>query len=153
MLAAGDGIVVEVQQENTLTGIAVSNLFKWNSVMIQLDEHTAEAGGAEGRGGPLFVEYVHIEAGSCCVRPGDRVAAGQQICRSGSVGFSPEPHLHFTAFRSKDPSAPTVRVRLKGEGGGYIPVAGSWYNSTGFVAREGAGATVGVDGGDYDSGG
>jgi hypothetical protein len=26
------------------------------------------------------------------------------------VGFSPEPHLHFAAYRSSDPTAPTVRV-------------------------------------------
>jgi hypothetical protein len=56
------------------------------------------------------------------VAVGERVAAGQKICESGSVGFSPEPHLHFTAFRSQEPEAPTTRVRfaaaIDGGGGG-----------------------------------
>jgi hypothetical protein len=220
-VAVGAGVVVEISQENTLTGVAVSNLFKWNSVMLQLDDGDASAaasasvssspddagadvdaatagagegnggsaavrgdvggrgggGGGEGGGeggnrgeggngreqvggkvgggsssvwgGALFVEYVHIKAGSCCVAVGERVSAGQKICESGSVGFSPEPHLHFTAFRSREPTAPTTRVRFRGgggegggEGGGggggggaagaaYIPVAGQYYNVRG----------------------
>jgi murein DD-endopeptidase MepM/ murein hydrolase activator NlpD len=35
------------------------------------------------------------------VKVGDRVKRGDKLCESGGVGFSPEPHLHFTAFRSK----------------------------------------------------
>jgi septal ring factor EnvC (AmiA/AmiB activator) len=63
----------------------------------------------------LYVEYVHVAARSACVAVGERVRRGQKICKSGSVGFSPEPHLHFTAFRSRDPAAPTVRVRFAAE--------------------------------------
>ena len=37
VLAVGDGEVIEVRDENTLTGIAVSNLFKWNSIVLKLD--------------------------------------------------------------------------------------------------------------------
>jgi len=58
---------------------------------------------------------VHVAARSAVVAVGDRVRRGQKICESGSVGFSPEPHLHFTAFRSRDPAAPTVRVRFAAE--------------------------------------
>ena len=110
--------------------------------------------------GDLFVEYVHVAARSAVVAVGDVVRRGQKICESGSVGFSPEPHLHFTAFRSRDPAAPTVRVRFAaeekqkrdgGRDGGrrqatsdgesnateverqktFLPVAGRWYDAFG----------------------
>lgn len=147
ILAAGDGVVVEVNDSNTLTGIAVSNLFKWNSIVIQLDarEESRSAGATcstantdehassmyDVRGGDLFVEYVHIRAKSARVKVGDRVARGQVLCESGGVGFSPEPHLHFTAFRSSQLTADTVRVFFEAERDGttYIPRAGAFYNA------------------------
>ena len=152
LLAVGNGTVVQSKDSNTLTGIAVSNLFEWNSILIQLDdtgdndgeakepegftlfgESSTKSGGST-TDGPLFVEYVHIE--SACVKAGDRVVRGQVIGTSGSVGFSPEPHLHFSAFRSSAPDAPTVRVRFApSEPGGkpFVPRAGNWYNESGLV--------------------
>lgn len=149
LLAVGAGTVVEVSQDNTLTGVAVSNLYKWNSVMIQLDTEgdgagaggglgavsDAGGGGSSTKGGDLFVEYVHIKAGSVRVKVGDRVKLGDVVCESGGVGFSPEPHLHFTAFRSKEPTAPTTRVRFRAASGGepYVPKAGNYYDQSGAV--------------------
>lgn len=132
LLAVAAGFVVEAKDENTLTGIAVTNLFQWNSIIIRLDE-----GKHSGHNGPLFVEYVHIQ--KTHVKLGDRVERGQIIGHSGSVGFSPEPHLHFSAFRSAEPTAPTVRVRFESprDGAGsteFLPKAGSWYDSTGMVS-------------------
>ena len=170
-VAVCDGTVVECQDGNTLTGVAVGNLFKWNSISIRADEndggdevnngsqeatsdHATTNDGTNPaingeQGGPLYLEYVHIQAGSICVKPGDRVKKGQIICRSGGVGFSPEPHLHFSAFRSDDPTAPTVRVWFEGRGddGGcdgageeksplFIPQAGSLYNNDGAVVMD-----------------
>lgn len=149
MLAVGNGTVVQSKDSNTLTGIAVSNLFEWNSIIIQLDDSDDDDSKAIAKcsdsnmakdvspsavDGPLFVEYVHIE--SACVKAGDRVVRGQVIGTSGSVGFSPEPHLHFSAFRSSAPDAPTVRVRFApSEPGGkpFVPRAGNWYNESGLV--------------------
>eukprot|EP00536_Pseudo-nitzschia_multiseries_P008405 jgi/Psemu1/198030/e_gw1.213.26.1 len=133
LLAVGDGVVVEAKDENTLTGIAVTNLFQWNSILIRIEAEISNAAGGAGGGadeeskvnssssssssssnsnndggGPLFVEYVHISRS--LVKSGDVVKRGQVIGYSGSVGFSPEPHLHFSAFRSSDADAPTVRV-------------------------------------------
>ena len=166
-VAVCDGTVVECQDGNTLTGVAVGNLFKWNSISIRADENDGEDDvnngpqeassdhatadsmkpGTKGeQGGPLYLEYVHIQAGSICVKPGDNVEKGQVICRSGGVGFSPEPHLHFSAFRSNEPTAPTVRVWFEGcDKDGecdrgeekplmFIPQAGSFYNVCGEVA-------------------
>ena len=160
VLAVANATVVEVRDEETVTGIATANLFRWNSVMLKVDtDGDADVG---ENGGDLYVEYVHIAAKSARVAVGDRVRRGQKICASGSVGFSPEPHLHFTAFRSRDPEAPTVRVRFakkRGKGrerashaadaaasdgsraaaplespdddGSFLPVAGRWYDAAG----------------------
>jgi len=150
--------VVEVQDSRRLTGVAVGNLYGWNSVMIELDApppsqsvakdrpmegngFDASSASESAEGGPLFVEYVHIQYKSSVVKRGERVTRGQIICRSGSVGFSPEPHLHFSAFRSKDPLAPTVRVRFlrppdesgEADKGGFIPRAGMKYNGLGAL--------------------
>jgi len=133
LIAVADGVVVETKDTNTLTGVAVSNLFKWNSIMIRLDEDSKQS----RSNGPLFVEYVHIQ--KAAVNSGDRVSRGQVIGSSGSVGFSPEPHLHFSAFRSAEPTAPTVRVRFEASsdyarnGHVFLPKAGNWYSSAGLV--------------------
>ena len=125
ILAVADGVVIDVREENTLTGIAVSNLFEWNSILIEVNNTNDD---------PLFVEYVHIATSR--VKIGDVVSAGQLIGTSGSVGFSPEPHLHFCAYRSRDATASTVRVRFKSSNNGkiFIPVAGKWYTCIGEVA-------------------
>ena len=85
---------------------------------------------------PLFVEYVHIS--KSLVKLGQAVKRGQVIGYSGSVGFSPEPHLHFSAFRSSDPEAPTVKVLFESVSTGtdaFLPRAGFWYDSRGQVDK------------------
>lgn len=135
VLAVGDGEVVEVQQDHAVGGVHAKNLFLWNSVSIKLD------------GSGLVVEYVHIAAGSCTVKTGDRVAKGQRLCASGDVGFCPTPHLHIQAHLTADADAPTVqfafeRVTMRddhssgasGPGDGwYVPVAGGFYGTDGPV--------------------
>ena len=126
LLAAGSGVVIEAKDEHRLTGVAVSNLYEWNSILIRLDNDEKSS---DRR--PLFVEYVHIAVAS--VKAGDRVSRGQVIGTSGSVGFSPEPHLHFAAYRSSEPTAPTTRVRMQGNRGAFLPIAGSYYDADGQV--------------------
>ena len=136
LLAVADGIIVEAKDENTLTGISVTNLFKWNSILLKIqnfdagsDDDRNDAGGD----GPLFLEYVHIA--KSMVRAGDRVKRGQVIGYSGSVGFSPEPHLHFSAFRTSVAEAPTVRVLFENcdsdKPSPFLPRAGEWYDENG----------------------
>ncbi|KAG7369662.1 peptidase [Nitzschia inconspicua] len=153
LLAVADGIVIDVKYDNTLTGIAVTNLYEWNSIILQIckqkdrndslpasdDSHVDNI--LEHSDGPLFVEYVHIQ--TSLVQKGDTVKKGQIIGYSGSVGFSPEPHLHFSAFRSSDPKAPTVRVLFDATFAEtkdpsdpttpFLPVAGMWYTAKGAV--------------------
>lgn len=126
LLAVANGTIVEVQDTNTLTGIAVSNLFTWNSIVLQVSTSDTDD--------PLYCEYVHIASSS--VKVGDTVTKGQVIGNSGSVGFSPEPHLHFSAFRSQETTAATVRVRFESnntDGNVFLPVAGQWYTAEGPV--------------------
>lgn len=135
LLAVADGSVVEACDKNTLTGISVSNLFEWNSILLEVYKESHDE--AEESSGPLFVEYVHIS--KSLVQKGDKVKKGQVIGYSGSVGFSPEPHLHFSAFRSTDPQAPTCRVRFQGTDPNippFLPIAGQLYNAKGPVANE-----------------
>lgn len=133
LLAVADGTVVETKDSNTLTGIAVSNLFEWNSILIKVDPTPSSQSEIKAPEDPLFVEYVHIQESAVSV--GERVSQGQVIGTSGSVGFSPEPHLHFSAFRSGDPEAPTVRVKFQANNSGtvFLPTAGSWYDNSGAL--------------------
>ena len=39
--------------------------------------------------------FAHCQAQSFSVAPGQRVVAGQGLCRVGSTGASTGPHLHF----------------------------------------------------------
>lgn len=147
LLAAGDGVVVDCKDSNSLTGIAVSNMFDWNSILLQLDttETVADAniaivqGGEKVSNSPLFVEYVHIQKAT--VQAGERVKSGQVIGLSGSVGFSPEPHLHFAAYRSQEPTAATVRAYFhstQDHQTTFLPKAGFWYDATGPVKDHGS---------------
>jgi len=161
LLAVGPGKVVAVKLDCTgTTGIAVTNLFAWNSILIELNT-TVQPGEARGAGtarltqldlydpeherladGPLFVEYVHIQNATVAV--GEIVKASQVIGHSGSVGFSPEPHLHLACYRTDQDTAPTCRVYFQRElrdddsGGSrfYIPWAGKAYNKHGPVIPE-----------------
>jgi murein DD-endopeptidase MepM/ murein hydrolase activator NlpD len=46
-------------------------------------------------GGGVYAVLAHLRRGSVRVRPGDRVATGQQLAECGNSGNSSEPHLHF----------------------------------------------------------
>ncbi|KAL7476735.1 hypothetical protein ACHAW6_002575 [Cyclotella cf. meneghiniana] len=152
-----DGVVVNVNDKNgnnaandnpifEVSGIAATNLFHWNSIMIRADPTSNANDISSTDMNPLFVEYVHIQSKSCLVQIGDHVAKGQLICKSGSVGFSPTPHLHLSAYRNGDDGAESVRVRFecagKENGRGrnadgkvysFFPLAGGWYDEFGLV--------------------
>eukprot|EP00050_Salpingoeca_kvevrii_P013461 m.28718 g.28718 ORF g.28718 m.28718 type:complete len:343 (-) comp5007_c0_seq1:49-1077(-) len=116
VVAVADGTVVEVRSQTSVSGIEATNLFSWNSVMLQLD------------GTGHFAEYVHVARDSCTLAVGDRVRAGQVICRSGDAGFCPQPHLHVQLHHSREPDAPTVPFCFRlADGSIAIPMAGQRY--------------------------
>ena len=153
LYSPADGTVVDVHDNSDVkidgtndnlievSGIAATNLFHWNSVMIRADESTCSNESTNTNS--LYVEYVHIQSNSCTVKVGDRVRRGQLLCKSGSVGFSPCPHLHLGAYRSGEDGAASVRVRFNcyggiegGEPGSFLPAAGCWYDEHGLVQKE-----------------
>ena len=98
--AVSDGIVVDIKQDNIVGGIHASNLYKWNSIMLKLDDGQ-------------YVEYVHIQANSVLVKLGEKVKRGQHICNSGDVGFCPRPHLHIQMHDTDRKDAPTIPFGFK----------------------------------------
>lgn len=96
VLAIAAGVIEDVETNNSESTIHVSGLFKWNRILLALDD------GA-------LAEYVHVAHHSHFVQPGQRVQPCQPICRSGDVGFCPSPHLHLELHLDRHPSAPSVR--------------------------------------------
>ena len=100
LLAVGAGTVVEVSQANTLTGVAVSNLFKWNSVMIQLDTEGTNAGagvGTDAKENPENLRRaVTCSWSTCTSRPGASgsesgtgLTSGMSCARAAASGSHP----------------------------------------------------------------
>ncbi len=63
-------------------------------------------------GGGQFAYYMHLQAGSLRVKPGDRVRRGQVLASIGASGDAREPHLHFEVTTSSK--------LLAGEGVPYL---------------------------------
>ena len=165
MLAVGAGVVTAIEAVKSASGISCANLTEWNALTLQLDplpssnSAASASGGDDGGGdeatmatkrlvdGSYNADYVHIQAGSACVEVGARVVAGQQLCLSGSVGFSPEPHLHLELHHAHDPMGPSLpfafittatevaRAADGGEVAAFTPTAGRWWDSTGEVVQ------------------
>jgi len=110
LLALGAGEVVDVRQSETVSGVHVSNLFKWNSVMLALDD------GA-------FVEYVHLRANSVTVKLGDRVRCRQQV-RMPALTMPPLSTLSPPFFAASTFSL--VNWGRAGFGGYRLPSRGMW---------------------------
>lgn len=102
VLAVADGVVVHVDDRQRDHRSRES----WPALAYML---TIE-GAARELGGPRFVlgnhvvvdhgdstyaAYAHLRRGSARVRPGEVVAAGQQLAEVGNSGNTTEPHLHI----------------------------------------------------------
>ena len=94
--------VIEVRKESSCTGVHVSNLFSWNSILLKMVDQD------------IYVEYVHINREGVTVSVGEVVEKGHVICFSGDAGFCPEPHLHMQIHRSSGAKAPSVPITYKG---------------------------------------
>jgi len=118
-------------------------MFEWNSILIRheiidtnSEETTTTLDHVSNNNERTFFysEYVHIQ--SAIVQEGDKVQRGDRIGYSGSVGFSPEPHLHFAIYLSRASDAPTVGFWFQGSKEGsppYQPVAGKYYDASGPI--------------------
>jgi murein DD-endopeptidase MepM/ murein hydrolase activator NlpD len=62
--------------------------------------------------------YFHLQRGSVLVEPGQRVARGEAVARSGDTGYATVPHLHFGVYRfSAAGEAQSIAVRFAVRGG------------------------------------
>lgn len=129
VLAVAAGRVVDIKDNVTSGGCHVKGFFEYNALTI---EHTVEAPLSP----PVFVEYVHIRAGSASGRiaVGDLVHKGQPVAEVGDAGFCPSPHLHIEAHWENHPRAPSVPMVFKFGGGSHprvfvAPSAGEWYEA------------------------
>ncbi|WP_369130621.1 M23 family metallopeptidase [Modestobacter roseus] len=101
LLSPVDGVVVRVHQrrrDHRARSGWVSLLY-----LIVVEGFVRSFGGARWIAGNHVVvraddgvhaALVHLRRGSVRVRPGERVAAGQQLAECGNSGNSSEPHLH-----------------------------------------------------------
>ena len=108
VVAIFSGRILEVRKQSTVTGPHVSNLFTWNSILLQRASE-------EENDDELYAEYVHIHHEGIAVSEGDSVVAGQILCYSGEAGFCPEPHLHLQVSASKADDAPSIPIHFKGK--------------------------------------
>lgn len=85
ILAAREGIVVEVVQSNT-RNCNTEDCKKYNNYITII--HTDGS----------FANYAHIKYNGAKVKVGDSVKKSQLIALSGNVGYSSGPHLHFICY-------------------------------------------------------
>ena len=85
VLAAADGVVTYVKADSDIGGPSVSfwDYSNFISIRHEYDEYT---------------RYDHLAFGSCEVKEGDVVKAGQPIAKVGMTGYTYLPHLHFQVF-------------------------------------------------------
>jgi murein DD-endopeptidase MepM/ murein hydrolase activator NlpD len=85
VLAARDGIVVQIVQNNT-ESCPQKECNKYNNYVLVMH--------SDG----TFADYVHIKYNGAKCKPGDSVRRGYVIAYSGKVGWSSGPHLQFVCF-------------------------------------------------------
>ncbi len=93
IMAARDGLVVEVKEDSNIGGPKKRYDDDGNYVLIYHDDGT-------------FGNYVHLQQNGALVEVGDHIKVGQQIALSGDTGYSSGPHLHFSV------SIPTIEGKL-----------------------------------------
>ncbi len=91
VVAARPGVVVAVHASAQGSGTSSEFLDdrRANFVLVQHDDGT-------------LGEYMHLSPSGVEVKPGQRVARGQEIGLSGNTGFSSTPHLHFQVMTADD---------------------------------------------------
>ena len=86
--AAREGVVIDVVDYNTKTCYH-KDCSKYNNKIIIYHNDGS------------FSDYLHIDTNSAKVKIGDKVLKGQLIAKSGNIGWSSGPHLHFSVYQHK----------------------------------------------------
>lgn len=110
--AARDGTVIWVKDDYHMGGRDDYFKDKANYVKVLHSDGT-------------YAVYAHILLGSALVKPGDKVAAGDRLARSGSSGYSTGPHLHFVIYKNMGLKTQSIKFSfVDAEGQGFTPVRG-----------------------------
>lgn len=87
--AARAGVVAGTRADSTVSGANPAFKQCANYVIVRHADGT-------------YAEYLHLSTGGVLVKVGDAVTVGQPLARSGNIGYSTNPHLHFCVFRVID---------------------------------------------------
>jgi murein DD-endopeptidase MepM/ murein hydrolase activator NlpD len=115
VVAARAGSVVRVVDHFTEGGPSKSLASRANVVVVLHDDGS-------------FASYVHLSP-QATVKPGQRVAVGDVLGKSGNTGYTTEPQLHFDVQRIDETGVrESVNIRFDdGSAAGTVPVTGSYY--------------------------
>ncbi|CAK9017179.1 unnamed protein product, partial [Durusdinium trenchii] len=116
VLAMEEGVVTQIRDNETASGVDVENFFKWNQITVKQVDGT-------------WAEYVHIQ--SAAVPLGAAVTRGQRIASSGAVGFCPTAHLHVELHLSDALEAPSVPFGFRGQEQDFYCQQGLCYTAHG----------------------
>ncbi len=89
VFAAREGVVVRTKDDSSTGGSSMDYDRFNNYVLVRHPDGT-------------LGHYCHLQKGSIVVKPGQHVAVGDVLARSGNTGFSSGPHLHFCVFKTKN---------------------------------------------------
>ncbi len=98
--AARGGTVVAVTQKHYKTCAQKSCAEFNNYITIQHSDGT-------------FAEYTHIKQNGALVKKGDKVTMGQPLAKSGNVGWSNGPHLHFVVYIQRLTQRETLKTKFQ----------------------------------------
>lgn len=122
ILATHSGVVTFVEDSNT--GACGFNCCCPNNY-IEVES------GADENNITIYSAYLHIEQGGACVQVGQTVQQGDVIAKSGNVGFSTAPHLHFESIiRQNGETVTPVFSDVAGDG---IPTEFGFFTSANSV--------------------
>lgn len=98
--AAREGVVIKVVDHNVKTCYKKECAKYNNKILIYHQDGT-------------FSTYAHIDTNTAKVKVGDVVEKGQLIAKSGNIGFSSGPHLHFMVFNQKMKTRESLETKFK----------------------------------------
>jgi murein DD-endopeptidase MepM/ murein hydrolase activator NlpD len=98
--AVRSGVVIKVVEHNTKTCYKKECSKYNNEVLIYHKDGT-------------FSSYVHINTNGVLVKVGDEIIEGQLIAKSGNIGWSSGPHLHFVVFNQRIEKRETLKTKFK----------------------------------------
>ena len=102
VVAARSGVVVFLEDRFFESGLNRADFRdKANHVRILHDDGS-------------MATYAHLAPDSVNLVPGQRVAVGDEIGRSGNTGFSSGPHLHFAILVNRDMKIVSIPFRMDG---------------------------------------